>query len=78
MTRKRYHPTIPLKLYSTAEAATFLQVSPETVRRLARLRHLGMRKGRDWLFTPADLDQMRARPRVGTYDRNRPNKKAAP
>ena len=76
MTRKRYHP--PLKLYSTAEAATDLQVSPETVRRLARLRQLGVRKGRDWLFTPHDLDEMRARPRVGTYDRTRTAKKAAP
>ena len=75
MPRHRHYLT---KLYSTAEAATALQVSAETVRRLARLHQLGLRKGRDWLFTPADLDQMRARPRVGTYDRSRPTRKATP
>lgn len=66
------------KLYSTAEAATALQVSAETVRRLARLHRLGLRKGRDWLFTPHDLDRMRQRPRVGTYDRSRVTRKATP
>ncbi len=59
-----------LKLYSTAEAAQAVGISEPTVRRLARLHQLGTRKGRDWLFTQADLDRMRKRPRVGTYDRS--------
>ena len=66
MTRKR---SAPLKLYSTAEAAQAVGISEPTVRRLARLHQLGTRKGRDWLFTQHDLDRMRQRPRVGTYDR---------
>ena len=67
MTRKR---SAPLKLYSTAEAAQAVGISEPTVRRLARLHQLGTRKGRDWLFTQQDLDRMRQRPRVGTYDRS--------
>ena len=68
----------PLKLYSTNEAAAALHLSAETVRRLARLHTLGLRMGRDWLFTAADLEQMRQRPRVGTYDRSRVSQKDTP
>jgi hypothetical protein len=43
------------KLYSTEEAAHTLGVVPQRVRALAAHRGVGMKVGRAWVFTAADI-----------------------
>jgi hypothetical protein len=50
-------------LYSTREAAALLGVSEPRIRQLARRLGIGRRIGDVWVFTPGDLDRMRARNR---------------
>lgn len=54
------------RLYSTAEVAGRLGISPARVRQLARAAHatgqgIGRRLGRDWLFTDADVTALERR-----------------
>ncbi len=58
--------------YTTADVARFLKVTPRQVGYLARLHGLGIKSGRDWQFTAAEVREMRNRPTVG-----RPRKGAA-
>ena len=51
--------------YTTAQAAALLGLDTSSVRRLARKFKVGQRLGRDWFFSRADLDRMKARPSPG-------------
>jgi len=47
------------EILTTEQAATYLQLSPDAVKRLARLGRLpGAKVGRGWRFRKADLDEM--------------------
>lgn len=48
-------------IFSTAQVASELSISPRRVRALARSRHLGTKLGRIWIFTQADIEAMRER-----------------
>lgn len=52
-------------LYTTADAAREIGCDPATIRRRAKDSSIGRRHGRDWLFTAADLDRLRAVVRPG-------------
>ena len=58
--------------YTTATAAAALGITRRQVGYLAKLHGLGRKLGRDWQFTPAEVRQMKRRPKVG-----RPKKGAA-
>ena len=49
------------RLYTAPELAVSLNLSEDRVRRLAVALHIGRKHGRDWLFSAADVDTMRAR-----------------
>jgi hypothetical protein len=49
-------------IYDTKTAAELTGRSPGTVRQLARARGIGKRMGRDWEFTDADIERLRAIP----------------
>lgn len=53
--------------YTTADVAREIGCDPATIRRRAADSHgtIGRRHGRDWLFTAADLDRLRATVRPG-------------
>jgi hypothetical protein len=50
-------------IYDTKTAAELTGRSPGTVRQLARARGIGKRIGRDWVFTDADIERLRAIPK---------------
>ena len=50
-----------MKLYTTREIAALLGISRQRVNQLRRLRSLGQRFGRAWVFTPHDVDALRVR-----------------
>jgi hypothetical protein len=54
-----------MTIYTTADVARFLKVSPRQVGYLARLHGLGIKSGRDWQFTPAEVAKLKRRPTVG-------------
>lgn len=62
MPKRHPKPTAP---YTSAEVAQLLEISPVSIRRLARTLRVGQRKGHDWLFTDSDLAVMRQRPGRG-------------
>ena len=47
-------------LYSVNEVAAMLDKAPVTVRKAARDHSIGQKPGRDWLFTNADIESLRA------------------
>jgi hypothetical protein len=49
--------------YDIKTAAELAGRSPGTVRQLARARGIGKRMGRDWVFTDADIERLRAIPK---------------
>jgi hypothetical protein len=49
-------------LYTTAEVAEDLGISMARLRLIAARYGIGKKVGRDWLFTDADLEQLRQRP----------------
>ena len=51
--------------YTTADVARFLKVTRRQVGYLARLHGLGIKSGRDWQFTAAEVRTMTSRPTVG-------------
>jgi len=54
-----------MTIYTTATAATALGITPRQVGYLAKLHGLGRKLGRDWQFTPAEVQTMKLRPTVG-------------
>lgn len=52
---------VRVSLVDTAQAALTLGITPRRVRALAASRHLGWQTARDWVFTPDDVETMRAR-----------------
>jgi predicted peroxiredoxin len=48
-----------IDIMNTEEIAKELGVSADRVREIARTRHVGFKKGRDWLFTRGDIEKMR-------------------
>ena len=50
-----------MKLYTTSAVAALLGISRQRVNQLRRLRFLGQRFGRAWVFTPHDVAAMRVR-----------------
>lgn len=51
-----------LDLMDTAQVSGELGITPRRVRALAAARGLGWQTARDWIFTPAEVEQMRDRP----------------
>lgn len=51
--------------HTTADAALALGVSVRRVQALARRRGLGEKRGRDWLFRPADLAALAVKGKSG-------------
>ena len=49
-----------MKLYDSTEAARLTGRERVTVNRLARVYGIGIKKGRDWIFTDEDLERIRA------------------
>ncbi len=49
------------KLFTTADLARLLNVSTGRVRVLAKVRRLGNKVGRDWVFSIEDIEGMRLR-----------------
>lgn len=56
---------MPANYHTTADAALALGVSVRRVQAIARRRGLGEKRGRDWLFSPADLAALAAKGRAG-------------
>ncbi len=54
-----------MTIYTTADVARFLKVTPRQVGHLARLHGLGRKLGRDWQFTATEVRKMQRRPTVG-------------
>jgi hypothetical protein len=54
---------MPENNYDIKTAAELTGRSPGTVRQLARARGIGKRVGRDWVFTDADIERLRAIPK---------------
>lgn len=50
------------EIATTAQAAIILGITERRVRQLADAGGIGWNIGRDWLFSPADIEAMRARP----------------
>lgn len=57
--------------YTSSQVADQLGVSTNLVRMLSRERNLGIRLGRDWLYSEADVEAMRKR-----RPRGRPRKES--
>lgn len=49
------------KIYSTAQVAENLGISPGRVTQCARRWGLGRKLNREWMFTPADVTQIEKR-----------------
>ena len=65
------------RLLDSAEAAAAIGITTRTVLRRAAADGVGIRKGRDLLLTPADVEQIRnATRRPGQYDRAAAKKRA--
>ncbi|MCY2966096.1 MAG: hypothetical protein NT069_21110 [Planctomycetota bacterium] len=65
------------QLLDTVEAAAAIGITPRTVLRRAAAAGVGIRKGRDLLLTPADVELIRhAARRPGQYDRAAAKKRA--
>jgi hypothetical protein len=47
------------KLYTSAEVAKETRREPRTIRSLAERHQIGRKIGRDWVFTPAELERFR-------------------
>jgi len=62
-----------MTIYTTKTAADALGLSAASLRQYATRYGIGERVGRDWIFTPADLDVVRSR----KGKRGRPKKPAA-
>jgi hypothetical protein len=52
-------------IYTTADVARFLEVTPRQVGHLAKLHGLGKKVGRDWHFTGPEVAKLKRRPTVG-------------
>lgn len=50
-----------VSLMDAAQVAATLGISARRVRALAASRHLGWQTGRDWVFSPEDVEAMRVR-----------------
>jgi len=48
-----------MNILNVEEMAQELGVGEPRVRELARSRHVGFKKGRDWLFTRSDIEKLR-------------------
>ncbi len=53
------------KLYDTKAAGELIGKRPVTVRAMALKNNIGQRIGRDWIFTDADIDRLKALPGPG-------------
>jgi hypothetical protein len=51
--------------YNTTEAGRLTGKKPVTVRQLAKTHNIGTRVGRDWVFTEADIERLKAIPKPG-------------
>jgi len=51
--------------YTAPDVARELRITKQRVYQIARRRGLGRKFGRDWVFTPAELEAMRVRGRPG-------------
>ena len=49
------------RIYTSDEAAAELGITRRRVLQLAESRNVGRKLGRDWVFTPDDVDAMRVR-----------------
>lgn len=49
-----------MKLLNAEEAATFLGISANRVRQLAREGRIGRKLGREYIFRPRELEQFKA------------------
>lgn len=49
-----------MNLFTADQAALILNLSPATVRTLARTHNIGRKSGKVWAFCPADLDALAA------------------
>jgi hypothetical protein len=71
------------KLYDTKTAGEMIGKKAVTVRWMAAKHNIGQRVGRDWVFTDADIERMKALPGPGRPVRKpgsptrRPRKKAS-
>lgn len=50
-----------MSLMTAEQAAAELGIDSRRVRRIAATRGVGWHAGREWIFTPADIDAMRVR-----------------
>lgn len=53
------------KLYDTKTAGELLGKRPVTIRAMALKNKIGQRIGRDWIFTDADIELLKALPGPG-------------
>lgn len=64
---------MPSSTLTAGEAASLLGVSPTTIRSYVRRKHInGTKRGRDWFFTRAEVERVRANPPQRTGRPKRP------
>ena len=52
-------------MLTTAQVAQRLAITPRQVGHLARQHGIGVKVGRDWIFTEAEVQRLTIRPKVG-------------
>jgi hypothetical protein len=52
-------------MLTTAQVAQRLNVTPRQVGHLAKQHGVGVKIGRDWIFTEAEVQRLTSRPKVG-------------
>ena len=58
---KRYDGGMNTTIYTTTSVASARGVTPTSVARMARSLGIGLRVGRDWIFTPAEAKLLKRR-----------------
>ena len=53
-------------MLTTAQVAQRLAITPRQVGHLARQHGIGVKVGRDWIFTEAEVQRLTIRPKVGS------------
>jgi len=52
-------------MLTTSQVAQRLNVTPRQVGHLAKQHGIGVKVGRDWIFTEAEVQRLTSRPKVG-------------
>lgn len=50
-----------MKLLTSTQVAAELGVNDSRIRQLARQKQIGQKLGRDWVFTPEEVEKLRTR-----------------